>query len=694
MKRIFRFRSRVSRRIFLVILLSSLVPIACLAGLTYYNVRTKLIDETANRLRHVSKNIGMAVIIEFTEAEEFLKQKAQAQHLSTTATPPLVAIEALPGDPFLTIWFVAPDKAKEQDTFPVSDEIFEHLLQGNSQLMVVPNSAGVPGILMLTPGFDDDNRPIIMAGLINHDSLLPYIQALLPPNAHASLVDEHLKPLYDLEFEPQVSLDLMRDTQQPPYLYVEIETDTDTWLVGSWSVYLQQHFNAPSWNVLVCEPKNIAFASLFRFTRNAGTTCLLTVWIILLASSVLVRKTLSPLLLLHKATQQVGKGDYGCRVDIRSQDEFEELSTSFNQMADKISQQLSHQEHMGKTIREVLGTIEQKEIVHNLFKGLAGLVDAELVSFVLIETELGPNGKIWLACPQQNQGHIQYTELQIDPAQFALQQPAEDYRWYSCTVDSPPFFQPLVAKGSKHLLLFTVVVSPRLQGIISFAYPEPIVKEEEVATLRQLADQLGVALGKAVMVEELDSLNFGIMTALARTVDANSKWTRGHSERVTQHALAIATEMGLDNATLVEVHRAGLLHDLGKIAVSGEILNKPGKLTDEEYMIVKKHPSEGARILEPIRAFDGIRPAVEQHHERWDGFGYPGQLKGEEIHPIARILSVADVYDALYSDRPYRKGWNQDRVLSYLTEESGKAFEPKIVQALLKVIEKTEALSA
>lgn len=694
MKRIFRLRSRVSRRIFLVILLSSLVPIACLAGLTYYNVRSKLIDETASRLRHLSKNIGMAVIIEYKEAEEHLKQKAQAQHLSTTATPPLSEIKVLVGDPFLTIWFLPADKAREQDIFPVSDEIIERLLQGKSQLVVVPNNAVVPGIWMLTPGVDRDNSPVIIAGLINHDYLLPYIQALLPLNAYAALVDEHLKPLYKLQFEPQVALDLMRDTQQPPYRYVEIEAEADTWLVGSWSVFLQEHFNVPSWNILVCEPKNIVFASLSRFTRTAGMISLLTIWIILLAGSILVRRTLSPLLLLQKATQQVGKGDFDCRVDISSRDEFEELSTSFNQMAEKISAQLFHQEHMGKTIREVLGAVEQKEIIENLLNGLVGLVDAELVSFALINSDLSPNGKLWLSAPQQNHGHIQSMEVQIDPAQFALQQSAADDCWYPCTVDSPQFLQPLVAKGSKHLLLFSVEISSRLQGILSVAYSEPVVKKGEVGTLRQLADQLGVALGKAAVVEELDLLNFGILTTLARTVDANSKWTHGHSERVTRYALAIAEVLGLDNASQVEIHRAGLLHDLGKIAVSGEILNKPGKLTNEEYALIKLHPSEGARILEPIRAFDEIRPAIAQHHERWDGNGYPAGLKGESIHPIARILAVADVYDALYSDRPYREGWQRERVLNYLLEESGGAFEPKIVQALIQSIEKTEMLSA
>ncbi len=184
-------------------------------------------------------------------------------------------------------------------------------------------------------------------------------------------------------------------------------------------------------------------------------------------------------------------------------------------------------------------------------------------------------------------------------------------------------------------------------------------------------------------------MNIGILTALARTVDANSKWTHGHSERVTEYAVIIAKELGLSEDECQDLHRAGLLHDLGKVSIPAEILNKSGKLTTEEYTLMKGHPAEGDRILEPIRAFDKIRPFIRHHHERWDGNGYPDGLKGQEIQLGARILAVADVYDALYSDRPYRAGWSQEKVVSYLKEESGSAFDPIVVQALLQSLENT-----
>jgi len=141
------------------------------------------------------------------------------------------------------------------------------------------------------------------------------------------------------------------------------------------------------------------------------------------------------------------------------------------------------------------------------------------------------------------------------------------------------------------------------------------------------------------------------------------------------------------------LHRAALLHDIGKVGIPLSILDKPGALDDEEYAMIKKHPSIGARILEPIGSYKDIVPMVLQHHERFDGKGYPSGLSGNEIDIGARILSVADVYDALKSDRPYRKGWALERVVDLITEEAGRQFDPVVVEAFLAIMgqEKTRA---
>jgi putative nucleotidyltransferase with HDIG domain len=181
-------------------------------------------------------------------------------------------------------------------------------------------------------------------------------------------------------------------------------------------------------------------------------------------------------------------------------------------------------------------------------------------------------------------------------------------------------------------------------------------------------------------------MNWGALQALARAVDAKSAWTAGHSERVTELALKIGKVLNLHSDSLEKLQRGAFLHDIGKIGVPVAVLDKPAKLSDEEFGLIKRHPDLGAKIIEPINAFREIIPMVAQHHERFDGKGYPEGLAGEEIHQSARILAVADVYDALSSDRPYRKGMGIEAAIGLIQKEAGGQFDPEMVKALLKVI--------
>lgn len=183
----------------------------------------------------------------------------------------------------------------------------------------------------------------------------------------------------------------------------------------------------------------------------------------------------------------------------------------------------------------------------------------------------------------------------------------------------------------------------------------------------------------------LNRLNWGTLNALARAIDAKSPWTAGHSERVTRLARILGEAMNLDDETLEDLRRAALLHDIGKIAISRDILDKPGRLTDEEYKVICEHPERGARILEPIETYTRIIPIVKQHHEWFDGAGYPDGLAGRQITPGARILAVADVYDALISERPYRQGMPHDRAIAIIREGKGTQFDPAVVDRFLQL---------
>jgi len=174
--------------------------------------------------------------------------------------------------------------------------------------------------------------------------------------------------------------------------------------------------------------------------------------------------------------------------------------------------------------------------------------------------------------------------------------------------------------------------------------------------------------------------------ALATAIDAKDPYTKGHSERVAKMALALAQELNLPEREIEKIEYTALLHDIGKIGVDERILGKDDGLTDEEYKKIKEHTITGAKIIEPVDFLKDSYKAIYHHHERYDGDGYPDGIKEQDIPLSARIISVADAYDAMGSDRPYRKKLKQDKIMKELAEQSGKQFDPKIVKALISVL--------
>lgn len=177
------------------------------------------------------------------------------------------------------------------------------------------------------------------------------------------------------------------------------------------------------------------------------------------------------------------------------------------------------------------------------------------------------------------------------------------------------------------------------------------------------------------------------VTALSEAVDAKDRYTSGHSKRVAEYGKMIAKHLGKNLEEQDEIYRAGLLHDVGKIRIPEDIINKPGKLTDEEFNTIKIHPITGYNILRGISEENSIATAAKHHHERYDGKGYPNGLKGEEIPETARILGVADSYDAMASNRSYRKALPQEVIRAEIEKGKGTQFDPKIADIMLKLME-------
>jgi putative nucleotidyltransferase with HDIG domain len=207
----------------------------------------------------------------------------------------------------------------------------------------------------------------------------------------------------------------------------------------------------------------------------------------------------------------------------------------------------------------------------------------------------------------------------------------------------------------------------------------------EACLLASVATILGIHCGNIALYHEQSDFFSSVVRALTSAIDAKDPYTCGHSDRVARLSVAIARQLECDKDDLNTIYLSGLLHDIGKIGISDDVLRKPGPLTPEEFEHIKQHPELGCRILDGVKQLDKVMPIVRHHHEAWNGAGYPAKLKGEETPFMARIVAVADSIDAMSSDRPYRKGMDDEKLDSILRDGAGKQWDPKIVEAAFKV---------
>lgn len=249
------------------------------------------------------------------------------------------------------------------------------------------------------------------------------------------------------------------------------------------------------------------------------------------------------------------------------------------------------------------------------------------------------------------------------------------------------------SEGFKSYVGVPLIAKGKVKGVLELFHRAPLNPEQDwLNFVEALAGQAAIAIDIAELFESLQSSNSELLSAYdttiegwSRALDYRDKETEGHSRRVTDLTVRIAREMGIRNEKLVHVRRGALLHDIGKLGVPDNILLKPGKFTDEEFGIMKRHPEIAFNLLSPI---EFLRPALDIphfHHEKWDGSGYPHGLKGEEIPLTARIFAIVDIWDALRSDRSYRPAWPVEKVREHLSFLSGSHLDPMILPVFERI---------
>lgn len=689
-------RSKVARRIFALFVFCAVVPILALAIISFTQVRGQLDSQSQRRLYQSSKALGMSIFERLSFLDNELKIFSSVLDASRQASPHRPAEEY---SDRLKLRFrglalvthsgrCIPFFGHIENPAELSDQEKKHLSSGEPLVLTQPRGDNRLHIYMMRAVDPQDPKRGVLCGEINPMYLWGLSEYdTLPAMTEFCVLDQLNHVIYSTiplpsSFYERSALQMSRSSSGR----FEWKYEDTEYLAGFWSIFLKAKFLYPKWTVVLSESKDYIFAPMAYFKKIFPLIILLSFWVVLLLSVIQIRRTMLPLEKLKDGTRRIAVRDFDSRVRVTSGDEFEELGASFNDMARQLGRQFNALTTMAEIDRAILSFLDTEKIVGTVITRMHEFFNYDLVSVTLLDSQGKNPARTYIGDDKPDAVKL-VDDIEITPEEVEKLIDNREIVLINADRDLPPFLAPLARKGITSLALLPLFIKQRVAGIITLGFLDSSAPDQEdLHQARQLADQVAVALSNAQLIEELDLLNWGTLRALARAVDAKSPWTAGHSERVTEKALKIGKVLGLSDTELEDLHRGGLLHDIGKIGIPASILDKPGKLSDEERRMIEEHPRKGARILEPIAAYAHVIPMVLQHHEWLNGKGYPDGLPREDISLGARILAVADVFDALVSDRPYRKGMELEQTLEIIKQESGKQFDPKVVQALLEVM--------
>ncbi len=699
------FSSNISRRIFATFVACALIPVGCIAILAYIKVTRHLQVQTLDSLRHAVKSQAKTlddrlnvVANELQLIDALIKNQKPVEHNDSDALLRdrlqkrfnSITLFRRPNEPqpFLNQQAIPPVQMTSDD--------FKHMSAGHALLPERNVSSSKNSIVMLRLAESEKSARSFWVAEINQN----YLWAIdemdnLPLDTAFCVLDSSHRLLHSSKpnFAKNAGL-LKSNIQASTSGHFEFSLDGEQFIASYTQMFLKPSFKLSHWTVILFKPKSDVLAPLAEFKISFPSIMILTLMVVLWLSIITIRKNLVPLGALKEGAQRIAQRDFSQPVDVSSHDEFEELAVAFNEMAGALSHKFKTLSAKAEIDRAVLSTLDPDEIIKATITRIADCVACRVHGISLIDSRAsGPNRALYsLQLKRQNI----LTEI-VSITQHERKVIAQHPNYLIVQAHDPrPHYLPTNSQlRLLTLLILPVWVQKELAAILWLASSQTEqFTTEDITLASQLADQIAVALSNSGLIAELQEMNWGALQALARAVDAKSAWTAGHSERVTELALKMGKAIHLNSNFLEDLQRAAFLHDIGKIGVPLAILDKPAKLNDEEFRLIKRHPDLGAKIIEPINAFKAITPMIVQHHERFDGKGYPEGLAGEEIHKGARILAVADVYDALSSDRPYRKGMDIEAVLELIQTEAGCQFDPMMVEALLKVIAEDQQRAA
>ncbi len=700
-------RSTVGRRILALFVCCALLPIGALAIVSYTQVNGQLSEQSQRRLQQAAKAMGMSIVERLTFLETEMKMLAvsyqvTSNHALMVSRKPF---DLLPGRRFKAIALfdgsgqVIPLYGKVDHVASFGEHELQKIFDGQTVITTLSPASHSPRILMMRSLRPKPLEGAFLMGEIDSAYLFGMSNESFLPEMTELCVADHNGTILGSSHEDLPPLSIIPSNNKMGGIYTrtfEWERSGTEYVSGWWRIFLKAQFNASPWTVVLSQSKADVLAPTAYFKKIFPLVVILSLWVVLLLSLVQIRRNLVPLEKLKEGTRQIAMGDFKTRVHITSGDEFQELAESFNTMSRQLGRQFKALTAGAEIDRAILSALRTEDVVETVLTGMRDVFSCKIVSVILIDPQHLNSARTYVRNETPSTKEVRTVGLSAQDVGQLYEH--RNYLVIGRDDDHPHYLEPLSDGELMSFMVLPIFLDNNLAGVLALGYHDGLVTDESGSTLaedaiandlndaRQAADQVAVALANARLMEKLEQLNWGTLTALARTVDAKSPWTAGHSERVAEVALKIGMVKGLTTHEQHNVRRAGLLHDIGKLAVDTAILDKSGELNDEEYRLIKQHSAIGARILEPIAAYAEIIPIVLQHHEQYDGKGYPSGLSGEEICLGARIMAVADVFDALTSERPYRSGWKEDRAITAIRDQAGSQFDPEIVTAFLEVV--------
>jgi len=336
-------------------------------------------------------------------------------------------------------------------------------------------------------------------------------------------------------------------------------------------------------------------------------------------------------------------------------------------------------------------TLDHKEVRRRAMEAATQLMKAEVGSLLLIDEEkrqlyfevaLGDKEEtIKTITLNIGEGIAGWVAQKGEP--LIVNAPEKDLRFFK-VVDEKADFK------TRNLICVPVKVKEKVIGVLEAINKQKRegFDEEDLSLFTSLADQVAIALDNARLYQQLEEMFFKTAESLADAIEKRDPYTGGHTQRVTSYCLATAKYLKLKPMEMKWLRIASVLHDIGKIGIEDQILRKPERLNPEEFSVIKRHSEIGAEILQHIRQLKEIVPGVKYHHEQFDGKGYPEGLIGNAIPVIAKIVAVADTYDAMTTDRPYRNALGKEIAIEELRRCSGTQFDRGVVEAFIQAYQK------